>query len=665
MKNEFFEIEFDSKRGILTKLILTGDSEHANFIKNGHGLFEPHTVSFQGKNHDGGRVTDEEAYALRSFQENETVTNIVFARRGITISERFFFEGEYLKTEITVKNTNAYPFYFKREDFALYVPFADSYDSTVVCKKKRCHVHIADLGQASYIRTERMGKSEHNVGLVFVEGDVQSYSQEAANDNDRGFFALNFQPFSLLCGQETKIETVIFSHTGGDDFFEKAKKIKKFVRVECKQGFTLSIGETREILVTSGTKISSASAICDGKNLQGIINGNEVKFYFTGKKYGEKQINIIIDGKRTKANFFVSRQLDELVERRLKFIVNKQQCKDKKSPLYGAFLIYDNEEQRQYFSFDWSDHNACRERFGMAILLAKYLRTHQNEKFRAALDLFTEFLLREAFDAETFDVYNTIGKDDSCIRLYNAPWVALYFTELYFLDKKEEYAERIAKIMIKYYKNGGTKFYPNGIRFYDFAEAVKQSGRISDYKRMKELFDEHIDNLINNGTDYPPHEVNFEQTIVTPAMSLMLDQYRLTGDEKYLREAEKHLEILRKFDGAQPDCHRNKIPIRFWDDFWFGKEQSRVFGDTFPHYWSCLSGACYDSYGRLSGKNEWREYGKQTIENCFCLFGEHGEGFCAYVKPYRVNGKRGNFYDAFANDQDFALYFALRTQSDE
>ena len=347
-------------------------------------------------------------------------------------------------------------------------------------------------------------------------------------------------------------------------------------------------------------------------------------------------------------------------KRRLDFIVEKQQCLDESSPLFGAFLIYDNEEQSQYFSFDWTDHNACRERFGMAILLARYLRTHRNPKLRKALDRFTEFLCREAFDSDTGAVYNNIGKDATFKRLYNAPWVALYFTELYNLDAKQEYAAWVAKIMINYYENGGTKFYPNGIRFVDFARAVEKSGRQKDYKRMCELFDEHIENLIKNGTDYPPHEVNYEQTIVTPAASLMMDKYELSGDEKYLKEAEKHLSLLRKFDGAQPDCHRNKIPIRFWDDYWFGKDQSRVYGDTFPHYWSCLSGACYVTYGKLTRKKEWCDYGKQTLNNCLLLYNDKGEGACAYVMPQRANGVRGNFYDPFANDQDFALYFAMK-----
>lgn len=664
MENAIFRIGFDEKIGRLTSLCLVGDPKQANFIKEGRGLFEPHAIA-TGTIRNGIWDTRERGYTLLRFEEKEECATIVWERGALQIEERFFFEEERLKIQITAKNTAVYPLYFKREDFAFYTPFADSYDSADVCTNVRCHTHIADFGQASYIRLERMGESRYHIGLVFTDADIQSYSQEnVPNSNDRGFFVMNVEPFVLQGGEKKRLEAAVFAHDGGEDFFKKAAALSDFMRVECEEGFTLSLGQKRRIRVTAGKQIGFARAECDGKPLPMKIYGNVAEFSLRGKRHGETRAELWIDDKHTHADFFITYPLEKLLERRLRFIVEQQQCLDQNSPLYGAFLIYDNEEKAQYFSYEWRDHNVCRERFGMAILLAKYLRTHSNAAFRAALDRFTAFLLREAFDPETGAVFDTIGKDESNVRLYNAPWVALYFTELYELDKKEEYAEWVTKIVCRYYENGGTTFYPNGIRFIDFVQAVQKSGRIQDVEKMRAWFDVHIENLMNNGIQYPPHEVNFEQTIVTPAMMLMMDQYRLTSEEKYLKEAEKHLSLLRKFDGAQPDFHRNKIPIRYWDDFWFGKEQSRVYGDTFPHYWSSLSGMCYWTYGKLTNKKEWQEYGRQTIENCYCLYKENGEGSCAYVMPWRVNGKKGRFYDPFANDQDFALYFAMKITED-
>ena len=85
----------------------------------------------------------------------------------------------------------------------------------------------------------------------------------------------------------------------------------------------------------------------------------------------------------------------------------------------------------------------------------------------------------------------------------------------------------------------------------------------------------------------PPHEVRFEQTIVTPALSILSAYYNLIErDPALLEEAKKHAAILKRFNGDQPDHKWNNLPIRHWDDYWFGKRA--LYGDTL-HYWSCLS----------------------------------------------------------------------------
>ena len=82
-------------------------------------------------------------------------------------------------------------------------------------------------------------------------------------------------------------------------------------------------------------------------------------------------------------------------------------------------------------------------------------------------------------------------------------------------------------------------------------------------------------------------------------------------------------------------------------------------GDTLPHHLSCLSARAYMSYSRLSGDRSWIEKAEECIRNCMCLIGDDGRGSAAYVYPYRLNGKRGEFYDPWSNDQDLVLYDAL------
>ena len=131
----------------------------------------------------------------------------------------------------------------------------------------------------------------------------------------------------------------------------------------------------------------------------------------------------------------------------------------------------------------------------------------------------------------------------------------------------------------------------------------------------------------------------------------------ITGYEKYLNSVGEHVAVLDRFNGYQPDYHMNGIPIRYWDDFWFGK--ATLFADTYPHYWSCLTAACWHYYGILAKDEKYIAMAENCMRNCLCLFNDDGSASNAYVYPFSVDGRTGEFYDDWANDQDFALYFAM------
>jgi hypothetical protein len=280
------------------------------------------------------------------------------------------------------------------------------------------------------------------------------------------------------------------------------------------------------------------------------------------------------------------------------------------------------------------------------------------------LDLFTEFLLRECVEEETGKSFNNIGRAANVTRLYNAPWVFLYFSELYLLTKEERWIDLAIRMILPYYENGGTNFYPNGIRFTEIAYAIRRSGKWEEYKKVLAYFNEHIENIIKKGTNYPPHEVKFEQTIVTPAVCLLLDQYLLTKEEKYLQEAEKHLKILVKFHGYQPDYRLNTVPLRYWDNFWFGKTRSCVYGDTLPHPALAHSAHCFYTYGKITGKKDWIDLGERSWRSGYCLFNGKGEANSSFVYPERVNGQKCAHFDPFANEQDGFLYLIYKMQEE-
>ena len=61
----------------------------------------------------------------------------------------------------------------------------------------------------------------------------------------------------------------------------------------------------------------------------------------------------------------------------------------------------------------------------------------------------------------------------------------------------------------------------------------------------------------------------------------------------------------------------------------------------------------------MTGESEWIDRAEECIRNCMCLIGDDGRGSAACVYPYRLDGRRGEFFDPWSNDQDLVLYDAL------
>ena len=157
--------------------------------------------------------------------------------------------------------------------------------------------------------------------------------------------------------------------------------------------------------------------------------------------------------------------------------------------------------------------------------------------------------------------------------------------------------------------------------------------------------------------DYPAHEVNYEQSIVAPATNILLQTYIVTNENKYLDAAKIQLDVLELFNGLQPDCHLYETAIRHWDGYWFGK--CRLYGDTFPHYWSALTGNAYSDYGDIIGSNEYKKRADYSHRSVLSLLNSDGTATCAYVYPTSINGISANYADPYANDQDWGLYFMM------
>lgn len=668
-------------------------------------------------------IFSNEKYGMKWFREDFGYAEVSCpdGLRAEVCSKR---EGNLLGTEITICNTRQTPFFTWRTAIGIQFPLEDRYGSSRTCMTERCHSHIFCGGEISYVCALRMGGETPHLGMVLTEGSLCGYSVKrdpGRSSNDRGCFVLHPSPAELLPGECMRIAWVVFPHGGWEDFFSQACKYRPFIRAEASD-YVLFPGESCRIRLrlsfpaekvtvdgepvapvagmgrASDTGSQDSGLTEDGKFAVpmagmgrasdaedpegGEAPGQEETEYEFCWKYEagdeaaqkrqclpaalqpdadprEKVFLIEADGIHTWCRILLQEKPHDLASARCRFIARRQQYRGANLSLRGAYLPYDNEEEHIFYS-EVNDYNAGRERAGMGLLIARYLQSFPDPGLEQSLSDYTEFVKRELVDTESGLVTNNCRRDDRFQRLYNYPWYMELFTELYHLRRDPEDLETACRIAELYYRKGGLEHYPVELPVLSLCSALKEAGAGSRYEEMSALFREHADRIAVTGHDYPPFEVDYEQCIVAPAAWILLQVYALTGEQKYLDAGRKQLEVLELFNGMQPDFHLYETAIRHWDGYWFGKR--RMFGDTFPHYWSALTGNCFALYAELSGDSRYRKKARASLRGVLPLFFADGRASCAFLFPETVNGVRGHFYDCCANDQDWGLYFCLREQ---
>ncbi|OPZ87107.1 MAG: hypothetical protein BWY76_00630 [bacterium ADurb.Bin429] len=345
----------------------------------------------------------------------------------------------------------------------------------------------------------------------------------------------------------------------------------------------------------------------------------------------------------------------QLVRRRVAFIYEKQQVRDQDCPYDGAFVCYDNALQAQHCDPAWGDHSEGHERVGMGVLLALALQQWPDAEVEKAVRRYHRFVRTQLQDADGA-VYGTVQQTGQ--RLYDYPWAAHLHLELYKALGDARFLTDCFQTLRAYYDRDGDAFYALGIPMLDAVQTFTAAGRPEDATELQSHFLRHGDRVIAAGLHVPPHEVRYEQTIIGPATIIALECYLLTGEVRYLDGACRLLPALEAFSGRQPDHHLHEIAIRHWDGYWFGAR--RMWGDTFPHHWSAATGWAYYRYWQATGDERYRQRGRAVLLNNLSAFSADGSASCAYIYPDAVNGNAGRFWEALANDQDWALVFLLQ-----
>lgn len=585
------------------------------------------------------KVPDGISVSVKSEKVNDTVT------------ERYIF------TNISSKDI-----FTSLKDISIYTPFNDDYSDSETCMKKRCHTHIWCGEDISYVMCLRMGGEAPHLGLVLTKGSLGGYSIErdlSKISNDRGDFILHPSPVSLAPNENFTVEWTLFWHNGKTDFYKKLGEYnEKYVAVTAENYIVFENEEIKlSIKPVFDFGLGDVIVMRNGKKVDFNISDGAIQIKEPVSEIGENVFNISICGVNTYCRILTIPRLDKLSELRCRFIADKQQYNKSNSGLDGAYLSYDNEEKHIFYSSE-SDYNGGRERVGMGILIAKYLQAHTDEKLSKSLKKYISYVERELFDTETGVVYNDYNRNNEWNRLYNYPWISVFYIEIYRLYKNKSYLVSAYRALKSFYEQDGSHFYAIEIPVSEITKCLENENMLSEKEELLVCFKRHCEYIMSNGIDYPAHEVNYEQSIVAPAAYTLLQTYEITMEDKYLTAAKEQIDVLELFNGLQPDYHLYEVAIRHWDGYWFGKK--RMYGDTFPHYWSSLTANVYYDYARLMGSDEYMKKAEASYRGTLSMFNPDGSASCAYVYPVTVNGKEAGYYDPYANDQDWGLYFMLR-----
>lgn len=628
--DNIFEVVYDENSGGISLLKNRNDEFSMNWVE-GNAIW--------------GTVKDSK---LEEFKLTETGMTAELSHKKFKIRVERILKDNKLTERYTFINDFTYPVFANKGEIGIYATFNDSYDSADICMTNRCNTHIWCGRNTAWVNALKMGKSDINLGLVLTKGSIDCYSIERDLEkasNDRGDFILHPQAFSLEPNESYTVEWEIFFHNGTEDFNEKLSEYD--IILPKAKHYTIFESEKIALFINKTSKIMLDSE---------IIAENAKEISYKPKRLGEHNFIIESDGKITNIRVYVSPDIDKLVRKRVYYIAQNQQYHNPDSILDGAYLVYDTKDKVQYFDNNVSDHNATRERIGMALLVAEYLKKNDDEYIRKSFEKYKRFFFSQFIDENSGEVYNTVDHDNTYYRLYNYSWAIMLLVDLYELEKENKYLDIMVSVIKRFYKDGGSRFYPNGWFLLETVDALKKAGK--DVDEVLKLYQEHINNMVKIGTSYPAHEVNYEQTIVTPGATMITQYMQAINSDEFLPDAKKQIDILSRFNGNQPDYHMYETAIRHWDCYWFGK--AKLYGDTFPHYWSSLTGLAYLNYYKLTKDEDYLKKAEDNLRNCLCLFYPDGGASCAYLYPYSVNGVRGEFYDEWANDQDFALYYYLK-----
>lgn len=650
LHGENFKVVLDDLTGTPLELTSSNDPYEMNWIRG---------------DYPWGTVTGFDIQCIRKTGNGICAFGVNEEKKLSLTVKRYVENGKY-KESYTFANMPEYEDALLDDSVGMVFSYNDLFDnkenmlhtrcnSHVWCADNVCNIHSVKLdGQKPYLIQKAVGGSFSGYGLLCDICPTPNAS------HDRGNIVLYPQYTAIKRG-----ESVSFLF---EFYFSDSREPISCISADRYSGF---VGDQFTIVVQWNKKIEELFAECDGAPISFNINGNTASARIEFNSVGDKTVNCSINGTKTFIRFNVLDSIENILEQRVRFIVEKQQYDGDDPHLAGAYMIYDREIDSQYYSRSFSDHNCARERLSMGTLVAASLARKYNSKVKASLDKHREFIEREILDINTGCVKN--GIDDPSKRLYNYPWVSTYYLEWYRFSKDAKCLSIAAKVLLKYYELGGTELEAPCNEAFAILEHLKQEGFNREYSLLRESFLSHCNSIHRRRTASTSPEVACANGMMNLMSTILLQGYLLTADSKYLESIQDLLKVAESFYDFQPDPKMYGIALRYWDMFWFGKKKS--YGDTYPQWISVLTAQMYNYCDLALGTDHSDLIRENLLGNCGVYFPD-GFASCGYLYPKKVtvfsslpeyknsyrpigvwNGKR---FDEFANDQDWSLYYTIK-----
>lgn len=662
-KNEKFNISFDAETGFVTSLVSANDKNKMNWA-----ISDAAWGKVSGFRTQKVEIGNEGAIIEAVGTEDDSKGLSLRIERKLTkngYEERYIFKNES-KTD----------FFITQETFGIYFSFYSLYYAKVPAEEqipKNCVAHVWCGDASCWICAKKADGSPEKLFIRMTEGNISDYSidrdiSKAHGSDHRGDIALNPTPTIIDEGaQKVYAFTYSFSEapleeilSGEEDFI--------YAYADTYTGF---LGETISAAAEYKNGIDSARVLINGEEIAYVKADGKILWEVQGNTLGEKKIDIYINDKHTYIVLNFIEPIATILEKRAYFIAQKHQYHKPGSRLDGAYLIYDDALKRQYYSDSFLDNNAGRERIAMGIIVLRQLQKKKDDFLMQSIEKHLEFIEREHFDAETGITYNHLDKNNAWNRAFNYPWFSIYFKEWYLLTKDTKHLKSAALSLLNYYDVTNFQYDGQMAEPYDLVMLLEKENMLDLAEKIREKLLETADFYVNADSASCAGECSYIQECPNDRAVYASQAYLFSKDEKHLAEAKRQKTLSEVFSACQPDYHMNRITVRFWDRFWFGKK--RQYGDVYPQDWSALMAWMYGWYEKASGE-DCKKFREEILKNNMCLYRPDGFARNNYLYPYKVTNYAknpnhndphrptgsyyGKCYDEWSNDQDWALYLA-------